>query len=97
MGVNIELLKALAIGMGVLIVAGLAVIVVTVVNRLGAPGAAPETVAVRLPEGAEIVETALDGPRLALRLQTPDGPRVAFFDLATGALLQTVEIVEIAR
>lgn len=89
---NIALLKALAIGMGVLIAAGVAVIAVTVVNRLGAAGAPPGNISVPLPEGAEIVETALDGDRLALRLETAEGPRVAIFDLATGRLVQTVEI-----
>lgn len=89
---NIALLKALAIGMGVLIAAGAAVVAVTIVHRLGAAGAPPENISVALPEGAEIVETALDGDRLALRLETADGPRVAIFDLATGALVQTVEI-----
>ena len=86
-------LKALVAGMGVLIVAGLAVIVVTIVHRATAPreaAAPPGTLAPPLPAGAVVVETALDGDRLALRLDTPDGPRVAIVDLATGALVTTV-------
>ena len=91
-------LKALVIGMGVLIVAGLVTVVVTVANRTldatDAPAPATEA-AFALPEGAEVVETALDGDRIALRLRLADGTRaIHVFDLATGRRVAVARIGE---
>ena len=77
-------LKGLVIVMGALIVAGLVTIVVTVANRTLDGGAATEA-AFALPAGAEVLETALDGGRIALRLRLADGTTaIHVFDLATG-------------
>ena len=77
-------LKGLVIGMGALIVAGLAVIVVTIANRT-LDGKAATEAALALPAGAEVLETALDGTRIALRLRLADGATaIHVFDLATG-------------
>lgn len=89
---TIQGLKTLVIGMGLLILAGVAVIAVTVANRLAATGRAHEPVALRLPADATVVETDLDGDRLALRLDTAAGPRVIVVDVATGEVLRTVEV-----
>ena len=93
---NIQFLKFLVIAMGVLIVAGVATLGVTIANRVAAlgdaAGAPSERIAVSLPDGARIVETTLSEDRLALRLDTPDGPEILIVDIATGALLSTVEI-----
>ena len=64
-------LKALVIGMGVLIVAGIGVVAVTLVNRMGgstAPSAsAPAaTGRIELPPGARIAETHVDGKTMKL-------------------------------
>ncbi len=77
-------LKGLVIVMGALIVAGLVTVVVTIANRTVDGGAATEA-AFALPAGAEVLETALDGGRIALRLRLADGTTaIHVFDLATG-------------
>ena len=91
-------LKALVIAMAVLIVAGLAVVVVEIATRLGTgrpepPAAAPGTLRLAVPEGARIMETVLDGGRIALRLALPDGTaRIAVYDLATGRPLADLAV-----
>ncbi len=77
-------LKALVIGMALLIVAGLAVVAVTIANRT-LDGGGPTDAALALPRGAEILETALDGGRIALRLRLADGSTaIHVYDLDTG-------------
>ncbi len=92
---NIKVLKFIVIAMGILIVIGTTVVAVTIVNRLSARQAAPDAVSaeipVTLPDGARIVETALDGNRLALRIETQSGPRILIIDISTGTLISTVE------
>ena len=79
-----QALKVLVIVMGALIVAGVVTIAVTIANRASAPEGATE-VALALPAGAEVLETALDGKRIALRLRLADGSEaVHVYDLATG-------------
>lgn len=89
---TIAQLKALTIGMGVLIVLGVAGLAAVVAQRTAGAGALRPAVVVAVPHGARVVETALDGDRLALRLETPDGPRVTVVDLKTGEALSTVEL-----
>ena len=84
-------LKGLVIGMGALIVAGLAVVAVTIANRT--LDGAPSEAALALPEGAELVETALDGGRIALRLRLADGSTaIHVFELATGRRVAVARI-----
>ena len=96
------MLKALVIGMGILIVAGSAVIVVKLAQTGvgggdgGAAGAAasltPATFA--LPAGARVIETALDGDRLALRLALAGGgERVVIIDARTGRRIAAVDLM----
>ena len=86
-------LKALVIGMGVLIVAGLITVVVTIANRTLDGGGPPSEAALALPPGAEVLETALDGGRIALRLRLPGGAQaIHVFDLATGRRVATARI-----
>jgi hypothetical protein len=79
-------LKTLVIGMGVLIVAGIAVVAVTMVNRMGG-GAAPSATApvagrVALPGGARILDAHADGKLIVVRIALADGgTRVAVYDL----------------
>lgn len=91
---TIAQLKALTIGMGVLIVLGVAGLAAVIAQRAAGAGAGAlrPAVVVAVPHGARVVETALDGDRLALRLETPDGPRVTVVDLKTGEALSTVEL-----
>ncbi len=82
-------LKALVIGMGVLIVVGLTIVIVTFVRRGDMPpatsiggGPMPPIAGasggfgetrVALPPGAFAEETVADGARLIVRLRLPDG------------------------
>lgn len=61
-------LKALVIGMGVLIVAGIAVVLVTIVNRSLAPVTAGE-VRWQLPQDAEVTDWRVAGDELVVRLE----------------------------
>jgi len=97
------MLKALVIGMGILIVAASAVIVVKLAQRGGGAGGdggaasaagslTPATFA--LPAGARVIETALDGDRLALRLVLAGGgERVVIIDARTGRRIAAVDLV----
>jgi hypothetical protein len=98
------LLAALVI-VGLLLMAGVGVVVVTIVNRLGKlsdtpkPGAEataawtmPAESHVVLPAGAVVEETALDGARLALRYRSPSGAGIIIVDLATGRALGRVTL-----
>ena len=88
-------LKALVIGMGVLIVAGLVTVVVTIANRTLDTDRPPTEAAFALPDGAEVLETALDGDRVALRLRLADGTAaIHVFDLATGRRVAVARIEE---
>ena len=79
-----QALKVLVIAMAALIVAGVVTIAVTIANRASAPEDATEA-AIALPAGARVLETALDGKRIALRLRLADGGEtVHVYDLATG-------------
>ncbi len=96
-------LKALVIGMGILIVAGTAVIAVMIARR-GADGAAGDNTAsggasttpakIALPAGARVIETALDGDRIALRIVlTGGGERVMIIDARTGRRIGAVDLM----
>ncbi len=92
-------LKALVIGMGVLIVAGTAVIAVMIARRGDDGGAASGGVSITpakiaLPAGARVIETALDGDRIALRIAlTGGGERVMIIDARTGRRIGAVDLV----
>lgn len=83
-------LKALVIGMGVLIVAGLVVVVVTLADRAGELSRTVEnagfgTASLGLPAGSEIVALAPAGDRLAVHVRVPgEGDRIVFVDPASG-------------
>ena len=89
-------LKFLVIAMGVLIVIGVGVIAVTIADRSAqsVSGAAAE-VSIAIPPGSRIVETTLDGDRMALRLELSDGKtRVLVLDTVTGREITRVDIRE---
>ena len=90
---NIQALKALVIGMGVLIVIGVTVIVVTVFNRIQDRARvveAPERLDVAIPAGAKLLEIVPNGQRLVLRLETPDGDQILVVNLRSGAVETTL-------
>ena len=87
-------LKALVIGMGVLIVAGIVVLVYAIVDKAAETGTmtfAPAEIVI--PKGAEIAETALGDGRIAVRLTMADGSgRLILIDAATGRVTGTMEL-----
>jgi hypothetical protein len=87
-------LKALVIGMGVLIVAGIVVLVYAIVDKAGAPETASFAPAeIVIPKGAAVAETALGDGRIALRLRLADGSgRLILIDAATGRVTGTMEL-----
>ncbi|MFO0995444.1 MAG: hypothetical protein U1F33_02090 [Alphaproteobacteria bacterium] len=95
-----RLLKGLIIVMGVLIVAGLGVVAVTITNRMG--GAAPKAskggfgaAALAIGPGCQIVETQLSGDRMLVRTGGGAGcARIHIVDVTTGALVGTLDVTE---
>ena len=100
-------LIALTVFMGVLIVAGLVVIVVTIVHRLSAPKppapiagpaiagqATPGHAAIRVPAGARVEAMTAVGERLVLRVATAQGGETLItLDPASGAVLETIDLI----
>jgi len=88
-------LKAAVIVMGVLIVAGVAVLAVTLVQRIGQvalPLAPAAPALVDEPAGTRIAGASLAGERLVLQL-TGGGPdRVVVFDLVRGRIVGRVAL-----
>jgi len=101
-------LKGLVIGMGVLIVVGLTVVIVTVVKRQGSDGPSvlksPVGISVpiengfgekrfQMPKGAKVVETIINGHRLALRLDLRDGGQaLLLIDFGTGQRIGLIRL-----
>lgn len=87
-----QALKFLVIAMGVLIFAGLAVVIVTLGNRMSGGDRAPENGAapfsahdIALPAGAELRDATVADGRLVVRLVMPDGvTRLLLFDAEDG-------------
>ena len=87
-------LKAVTIGMGVLIVVATTVLVVVIARRLGGPGPLPVTTSVVLdePAGTRMVGIATAGDRLAIQLQGGGLDRVLLVDPRTGAVGGRIEL-----
>ena len=89
-------LKALVIGMGILIVIGVVVLVYAIVDRASKTGAR-ETMAAQskidLPAGAEIVETSIGDGRIVVRLSLSDGnQRLLLIDADTGDRIGAINL-----
>lgn len=92
---NIRVLKALVIGLGILIVIGLTVMLVAIGRQVGgrSKGAAFDPAQFALPTGARVLEMDLDGDRLAVRLELGNGRQaIQLFDARTGAPLGTIAL-----
>ena len=92
-------LKTLVIGMGILIVVGTTIIAVVIARRGGDGGAASSDASITtkkfaLPAGARLVETVLDGDRIALRIALfGGGHRVIIIDVPTGRRVGAVDLM----
>ena len=92
-------LKALVIGMGILLVVGTGVVVVTIVHRMSS-GATAKTAGSRLPDhadillppGAKVESVTAIGDRLALRVTASSGESILLVDPVTGAVVETIDL-----
>ena len=92
-----QALKALVIGMGLLIVAGMAILVYGLTNKfgetVGGETAAFGTIRATLPAGATVQDTQLDGDAMIVRLEMPDGSaQIMVFRLSDGRQTGTIEL-----
>ncbi len=94
-----RVLLALNIIMGILIVAGVVTIVVTLINRAAHPHVAAVAVTqghadLHLPAGARIAGMTGAGDRVVLHIVTADGhDRLLSLDPASGAVTETIDIL----
>ncbi len=79
-----QVMKALVVVMGVLIVAGVAVVVATIVSRSTHPVLHAAAMLLDEPAGTHIAGASLSGHDLAVTLQGGGPDRVTIIDLATG-------------
>jgi Family of unknown function (DUF6476) len=85
-----RMLRAVVIGLGVLIVIAVVLLVVGLATRLGghtASGSAQSSSAYTLPGDAKIVETQVSGNRLILTAREMDGDHVFVFSTDDGKLV----------
>jgi hypothetical protein len=85
-------LKAVTIGMAVLIVVATTVLIVVIAKRLGGGGAVTAPIAAVLdePAGTRIAAIVAAGDRLAVQLQGGGPDRVLLVDPRTGAVVGRV-------
>ena len=77
--------------MGVAILACLVIIALTIALRAGGSPASLDITAV-IPAEGRVLETRLDGDRLAVRLETREGQQILLYDAVTGAPLGTIRL-----
>jgi hypothetical protein len=88
------MLKAVVIGLGVLIVIALGLVVVGIVRKFSAPGAvaaAQSSAVFALPPGAVVVEMQSQSNRLVLRLHTPAGDEVDIVDTEDARIVARIK------
>jgi hypothetical protein len=87
-------LLGLVIGMGVLIVAGVAVVVVTIANRMGASTRLTHDLVLSEPAGTRITGVAGAGGSLAVLLQGGGQDRVVLVDPAHATIAGRITLNE---
>ena len=93
-GVSVRFLKALVIGMGVLIVAATVALVVLIVQRSGGSTVAFNAAALGQPAGTRIAGIAGVEKTIAIWVVRPDGDRVLLFDPARGRVVGEIRAGE---
>jgi len=87
LGNGMRALKVLTVVMGMMILAGTAVIVVVIFHRATAPaGSSPVSLVLDQPAGTRIVGIAATQDRLALQLQGGGADRVVLLDPRVGTV-----------
>ena len=89
-----RLLRAITIGMGLLIVVATTVLVVVIARRLGGPTSISTQTTLMLdePRGTAIIGIATAGDRLAALLQGGGADRIVLIDPRTGLVAGRVEL-----
>lgn len=81
-------IKALVIGMGVLLLAGFVVVAVTLFNRATEERtAAPANGVIDLAAGERVIASDVSDRRIVFRIATPTGERVEVRDIESGGLV----------
>ena len=93
-GVSVRFLKALVIGMGVLIVAATVTLVVLIVQRAGGSTVAFSAATLGQPAGTRIAGIAGVEKTIAIWVVRPDGERVLLFDPARGRVVGEIRAGE---
>ena len=88
-------IKGLVIGMGLLLLEGFAVIVVTLINRIGSSDRQVDTAnqaEITVKVGERLIQTSLDGANILFHFEGPDGARVVVRKLSNGAKVSEFNI-----
>jgi hypothetical protein len=90
----VRALKALVVGMGVLIVAGTVALVAVAVQRVRGAGGGPARLDLALdqPEGSRIAGVAATEGTLGVWVARPDGDRVLLVDPRTGRVAGEIRL-----
>ncbi len=96
------ILKFVVVALGVVMVAGLALVIGRIIYLASAPPAQPvasSTVSsnqtLQLPHGSEVRSISLSGNQMAVHYEMPEGSGIAVLDLATGRQATHVSIVSV--
>jgi hypothetical protein len=97
---QVRALKVAVVVMGVLILLGLLTVFGRILYLSSRPGrqveAAPQPVKTEqrllLPPGAQVRQTSISGDRLAVHYEAPDGSGIIVLDLASGQVLNRIQI-----
>ena len=94
------ILKFVVVALGVVMVAGLALVIGRIIYLASAPPAQPaassvvsSTQTLQLPHGSEVRSISLSGNQMAVHYEMPEGSGIAILDLATGRETTHVSIV----
>ena len=88
-----RVLQAAVIVMGIMIVAGVAVLAVMLMQRVVGAGGAPAVVALDEPAGTTIVSAATQGDRMTLLLRNGGPDRTVVLDLRSGKIVGRAGLV----
>jgi hypothetical protein len=95
-----SILKFIVVALGVLLVAGLAIVIGRIIYLASAPPAQPVASSpvsanqtLQLPPGSEVRSISLSGNQMAVHYEMPEGSGIAVLDLSTGRKATHVSIV----
>jgi hypothetical protein len=98
---QVRALKIAVIAMGILLVGGFAFVLATIVyqaSRSGQVRTVPQAAlegavgALAIPKDATVGSMSLDGDRLALHLNSAEGPEIVVIDLKTGKVISRIRL-----